>query len=84
LLTLFLFSQQKKDTLITQTINYTTAKAGEVYMVWTQDYWKTVPEKRYWPEHTQLKGKMLYTKMTPNNGSFSTNIALPAQPTSPT
>jgi arylsulfatase A-like enzyme len=61
---------------ISQKFVYKTAKADEVYIVWTTDYWRT-PAKKFWPKNTHLKDKFAYTKLIRQGNSFYTSIILP-------
>lgn len=72
-------SKEKKDSIVTQTINYHTTQGKEVYIVWSLNYWKDVPEKKYWPENTFLKDGMAYTKMSSQTNFFSTTLRLPVR-----
>lgn len=70
---------QNNDTLVSQTIIYHTSKANEIYIVWSLNYWKDKPDKKYRPENTFEKNNYMYTKMNKSNDSFSVTISLPAK-----
>src|SRR5206468_3180663 len=46
--------------MVSQKFVYKTAQAGEVYIVWATDYWRT-PAKQFWPKNTYLQDKFAYT-----------------------
>ena len=62
--------------IVTQKIVYKTAKASEIYFVWTMDNWK-IPENKYQPKGTYVKDGMAYTKMHGSKDSFDITLKLP-------
>lgn len=70
------YTQEKNDTLITQTITYQTKKAGQLYLVWDVDNWQ-LPGEKYWNEKSFLKKGMVWSKMEGEKDSFSISIKLP-------
>ena len=77
ILSLFLPRQVYGQTsYIDQKIDYIHKDAGEVYLVWGIDGWKTIPSEFY-VDHTFIsKGKLL-TKMSPADSVFTTSIRIP-------
>ena len=71
-----LHAQQKKDSLVTQTIVYKTKQAGEMYLLWAMNNWK-IPEEKYWPAGTFIKEGVAYTKMNAIKDSFFVDLKLP-------
>jgi len=69
-------AQNGEKGMISQKFVYKTAKAGEVYIVWATDYWRT-PAKKFWPKNTYLQDKFAYTKLIEQGDSFYTSITLP-------
>lgn len=62
--------------IVTQTIVYKTAKASEVYFVWTMENWK-IPDKIFQPAGTYTLNGMVYTKMNGSKDSFDVTLKLP-------
>ncbi len=69
-------AQNGEKAIVSQKFVYKTAKAGEVYIVWATDYWRT-PDKKFWPKNTYLQDKFAYTKLIEQGDSFYTSITLP-------
>jgi hypothetical protein len=62
--------------LIAQTIRYHQSEAGEVYLVWGLDGWKTVPESQR-PAGTIVHDWAMYSPMVWDGSSFKVNILAP-------
>ena len=69
-------AQNGEKGMISQKFVYKTANAGEIYIVWATDYWRT-PAKKFWPKNTYLQDKFAYTKLIEQGDSFYTSITLP-------
>jgi arylsulfatase A-like enzyme len=71
------YGQQKKDSFVTQKINYYTKSAKQLYLVWYLDRKVGLPPEEFWPDSTFKKKGMAWSKMHNVKDSFSIDISLP-------
>ncbi|MCL5745489.1 MAG: hypothetical protein M1541_16455 [Acidobacteria bacterium] len=61
----------------TREVRYRMPEAGEVYLIWGVDGWQTLPEVMR-PADTEVKGRLMRTPMTGNQGTFKVVLRVPA------
>jgi phosphoglycerol transferase MdoB-like AlkP superfamily enzyme len=62
--------------LATKKIVYHSNRAGEVYLVWGINYWKT-PTSSLLPKNSVIKNKYAYTPLIKSRNTYSVSIELP-------
>ena len=73
----FISRSVQKSVLVRKEINYTSAQASEMYLVWGIINTENVSEK-YWPANSYFKKEVIYSKMERAGQQFHIFLNLPA------
>ncbi|MEJ7611419.1 MAG: acyltransferase [Ferruginibacter sp.] len=66
----------EKTIIVQKKLSYTTPSASEVFLVWGLIK-GPLPPKKLWPQNSYEENNLVYTKLTRNNHTFFTVLALP-------